>query len=198
MSRRVRDIELNKPVEFVTFIMEDYLRKYRFQKVRWKRKEWVYRSPYDIIDGQYFLKWSYQNEVLHLETWYYGNFGFEHANRAPSTRHSAMHPFESSLMELFQVLKQEHPEYAAMNQAMAVTEPDYELAATLSVLLGGLGFTLLFSYPPGGIAFGLAGFFQGKKGLASSKFKRAWAGIIGNFILLVLSFIYTVIMLVSG
>ena len=105
MSRQVRDIALSKSTEFVTSIMEDYISKNRLQKVHWKRREWVYRSKYDVIHGQWFLKWSYQNEILHLETWYYEVFGLESAKRAPSRRRYSSevtpHPFERSLTEIF-------------------------------------------------------------------------------------------------
>jgi len=70
---------------------------------------------------------------------------------------------------------------------MTVTEPNYTTMAFLSVRLFIFGMIFASKEPTGGIAMGLIGLFQGKKGLASSRIYIAWAGIIGNIILLIFS-----------
>lgn len=51
MARYVEDITLNKPEDFVYFIMEDYLRKNEFVLSKWKKTEDAYRAGNALVDG---------------------------------------------------------------------------------------------------------------------------------------------------
>ena len=68
MARYVKDLVLNKPEDFVTFIMNDYLQKNQFVVSEWKGEP-AYRTGDALIEGYKYLKWSYENGTLHLEAW---------------------------------------------------------------------------------------------------------------------------------
>ena len=60
MARYVKDLVLNKPEDFVTFIMNDYLQKNQFVVSEWKGES-AYRTGDALIEGYKYLKWSYEN-----------------------------------------------------------------------------------------------------------------------------------------
>ena len=65
MARFVREVVLNKPGDFVQFIMDDYLRKNGFVMSNWKGEP-AYRAGDAAIEGYKYLKWGYMNGVFHL------------------------------------------------------------------------------------------------------------------------------------
>lgn len=67
-KRYVREEQLNKPEDFVTFIMNDYLSKNGFTQKQVKG-EWVWQEGIGMLSVPKFLKYSYENGVLHLEAW---------------------------------------------------------------------------------------------------------------------------------
>ena len=76
MSRYTNDLPLNKPVDFVQFMMNDYLSKNGFSTAEWKGQP-VYRAGDPMLEGYKFMTWSYINGVLHVEAWLKGLFGGE-------------------------------------------------------------------------------------------------------------------------
>lgn len=76
MARYIRDISLNQPEDFVSFMMNDYLQKNSFSMSDWKG-EAAYRAGDAMMEGYKYLKWSYVNGVFHLEAWLRGTFGGE-------------------------------------------------------------------------------------------------------------------------
>lgn len=76
MSRYTNDLPLNKPADFVQFMMNDYLSKNGFSTAEWKGQP-VYRAGDPMLEGYKFMTWSYINGVLHVEAWLKGLFGGE-------------------------------------------------------------------------------------------------------------------------
>lgn len=76
MSRYIQDIVLNKPDDFVNFMMSDFIHKYDFFLHNWKG-ETCYRSGDAFMAGYRYFTWGYRNGVLHLEAWLRGPFGTE-------------------------------------------------------------------------------------------------------------------------
>ena len=76
MARYVKDIVLNKPDDFVTFIVNDYLQKNKFSMADWNGEP-AYRAGDAMIEGFKYLKWSYAGGVFHLEAWLKGTAGGE-------------------------------------------------------------------------------------------------------------------------
>ena len=76
MAKYVKELVLNKPDDFVQFIMEDYLRKNSFIMADWKGEP-AYRTGDAMMEGYKYLRWYYGNGVFHLEAWMKGTFGGE-------------------------------------------------------------------------------------------------------------------------
>ena len=57
MARYVKNLVLNKPEDFVTFIMNDYLQKNQFVVSEWKGEP-AYRTGDALIEGYKYLKRS--------------------------------------------------------------------------------------------------------------------------------------------
>ena len=76
MARYTQDIILNKPDDFVAFMMNDYMTKNSFTQNTWKGAP-VFRRGDGFFEGFRYLIWNYSNGVLHLEAWLKGPFGGE-------------------------------------------------------------------------------------------------------------------------
>ena len=133
MARYVKDLVLNKPEDFVTFIMNDYLQKNQFVVSEWKGEP-AYRTGDALIEGYKYLKWSYENGTLHLEAWMKSTFGKE-MGLDGFVGALQKKPYREGLEQLFHVLKQAIPE-AGMNE-MAAKQGMTEtmLAAAMDTLL---------------------------------------------------------------
>ena len=113
MARYVKDLVLNKPEYFVTFIMNDYLQKNQFVVSEWKGEP-AYRTGDALIEGYKYLKWSYENGTLHLEAWMKSTFGKE-MGLDGFVGALQKKPYREGLEQLFHVLEQAIPE-AGMNE----------------------------------------------------------------------------------
>ena len=113
MARYVKDLVLNKPEDFVTFIMNDYLQKNQFVVSEWKGEP-AYRTGDALIEGYKYMKWSYENGTLHLEAWMKSTFGKE-MGLDGFVGALQKKPYREGLEQLFHVLKQAIPE-AGMNE----------------------------------------------------------------------------------
>ena len=113
MARYVKNLVLNKPEDFVTFIMNDYLQKNQFVVSEWKGEP-AYRTGDALIEGYKYLKWSYENGTLHLEAWMKSTFGKE-MGLDGFVGALQKKPYREGLEQLFHVLKQAIPE-AGMNE----------------------------------------------------------------------------------
>lgn len=76
MARYVQDVVLNKPDNFVFYIMNDFLQKNGFEMSDWQGEP-AYRAGDPMLTGYRFLKYSYTNGVFHLEAWMMGTLGGE-------------------------------------------------------------------------------------------------------------------------
>ena len=176
MARYIKDITLNKPEDFVTFMMNDYLQKNQFSMSDWKGEP-AYRAGDAMLEGFKFLKWSYGNGVLHLEAWMKGTFGGEW-NLDGFVGCAMKKPYKESLEQLFKVMEQDIPqEQMESGQAIPVETVDNSKAATFALVFGAL--SLLFCWwPIIAILFGCLGFSRARLGSGSSKAKLANLGKI--------------------
>ena len=55
MARYVRELVLNKPDDFVSFMMNDYLQKNKFSMSDWKGEP-AYRAGDAMMEGYKYLK----------------------------------------------------------------------------------------------------------------------------------------------
>lgn len=68
MARYIREVTLNRPADFVQFIMTDFLSKHGFSLVKFKG-EMVYRTGGGLLEIPKFLTWGYRNGIFHVEAW---------------------------------------------------------------------------------------------------------------------------------
>ena len=156
-----------------------------------------------MMEGFKFLKWSYQNGVLHVEAWLKGSFGGEW-NLEGFVGCLQKKPYKESLEQLFTVLQQDIPEGEENILTNTISVPvqtvDNTGAATQALLFGILSVVLAFIIPLFGIIFACLGFARARMGSGSSKAKQANIGkilcIIGLIVaiaLWVLNIILTVL-----
>ena len=67
-KRFVEDLIINKPDDFVSFMMNDFLVKNGYAQKQ-VNGEWVWQDGIGMVSAPKFLKYSYQNGVIHLEAW---------------------------------------------------------------------------------------------------------------------------------
>lgn len=190
MARFSKDLVLNKPEEFVTFMMNDYLQKNQFSMSDWKGEP-AYRAGDAMMEGYKYLSWSYSNGTLHLEAWLKGTAGGEwDLDGFVGTLQKK--PYKESLEQLFTALQQDIPEgqsVEGMAQAVPVQTVDNSKEATFALVLGIL--SVLFVWIPLlSIVFAAVGFSRARMGSGSSKATTAKVGkilcIIGAVIAVIL------------
>lgn len=196
MARYVKDITLNKPDDFVAFIVNDYLQKNKFVMSDWNGEP-AYRAGDGVVEGYKYLKWSYAGGVFHLEAWLKGTAGGEW-DLDGFVGIAMKKPYKSSLEQLFDVLQQQIPQqntasapngaapqggpaqqgnYGQPNpQPIPVRTTDNTGAATIALVLGILSVALGFFIPLFGVILGIIGVTQARMGSGSSKAGMAKAG----------------------
>lgn len=200
MARYVKDIVLNKPDDFVQFIMNDFLQKNQFEPGQWKGEP-AYRTGNALVEGVRFLKWSYADGKFHLEAWLQGTMGGEW-DLDGVVGIAMKKPYKNSLEQLFEVLQQDIPAGNAQgaqsaaaeegNPAQTAQDPapktitvktvDNKGAATASLVLGILSIVIGLFWALIGVILGIIGIMQAKMGSGSSKAGMAKAGKITSII----------------
>lgn len=189
MARYVREVVLNKPGDFVQFIMDDYLQKNGFIMSGWKGEP-AYRTGDAAIEGYKYLKWGYMNGVFHLEAWMKGTFGGEW-NLDGFVGTLQKKPYKESLEQLLAVLQQPLPQEGQMpgGYPVPVQTVDNSGAATMALVLGILASILGFVIPIVGILLGCIGFSRGRMGAGSNKAGMATAGRILSVVGIIISIV---------
>lgn len=205
MARYVKELTLNKPDDFVAFIVNDYLQKNRFVMSDWKGEP-AYRAGDGLVEGYKYLKWSYTGGIFHLEAWLKGTAGGEW-DLDGVVGIAMKKPYKSSLEQLFQALQQEipaQPEAGTQNssippqgnagqqcsttnhnpqpQPIPVRTVDNTGAATIALVLGILSVIIGLFVPLIGVILGIIGISQARMGSGSSKAGMAKAGKVLSII----------------
>ncbi len=191
MARYVRDLVLNKPDDFVQFMMNDYLQKNSFIMSEWKG-EAAYRAGDAMMEGYKYLKWYYRDGVFHLEAWLKGTFGGEW-DLSGFVAVLQKKPYRESLEQLFAVLQQPLPMPQNMpgqgmpgpgspgqpyQNTVPVHTVDNSGAATMGLIFGILSVVFAFIIPLVGIILACLGFSRARMGAGSRKSGQARAGKI--------------------
>ena len=188
MARFTRDLVLNKPDDFVQFIMTDFLQKNQFEMSDWKG-EAVFRAGDAMVEGFKYLKWTYNGGVFHLEAWLKGMGGGE-MDLDGFVGTLQKKPYKDSLEQLFAALQQPlpangpqdmNPQGAAPQggpQPIPVQTVDNSGAATLALVFGIISIILALLFPLGGIILAALGFTRARLGSGSSKAGMAKVGKI--------------------
>lgn len=199
MARYVKDLVLNKPEDFVSFMMNDYLQKNQFAMSDWKG-EAAYRAGDPMMEGYKYLKWHYSDGTLHLEAWLKGSFGGEW-NLDGFVGTLQKKPYRASLEQLFEAMQQEIPagtqDGRAAAQGIPVQTVDNTKAATLALVLGLVSVALGILWPLIGILCAVVAFSQARMGSGSSKAGMAKAGKILSIVGVVLAIVVWVLSAVA-
>lgn len=200
MARYVKDLVLNKPNDFVSFMMNDFLNKNQFSMADWKGEP-AYRAGDAMIEGYKYLKWSYADGKLHVEAWLKGNLGKE-MGLDGFVGCLQKKPYRESLEALFVAMQQDIdiPEGADPSQmapgSIPVQTVDNTSAATMALVFGILAFITGFISPIICILFGVLGFNRARMGSGSSKAGVAKVGKILCIVGMVITCILWVLNLV--
>lgn len=198
MARYVKDLVLNKPDDFVAFVVNDYLQKNKFEMSDWNGEP-AYRAGDGMVEGFKYLKWSYSGGVFHLEAWLKGTAGGEW-DLDGMVGALMKKPYKKSLEQLLDVLQQEIPaqntapqgnvppqggfeqQVPPNPQPIPVRTTDNTGAATAALVLGILSVVFGLFIPLVGIILGVVGITQARMGSGSSKAGSAKAGKVLSII----------------
>ena len=144
---------MNKPADFVAFMMNDYLQKNGFSFFKWKY-EAAFRAGDGVIESYKYLKWGYDGRILHIEAWVRDLFGMEISLDSLSftLQRSA---FKKSLEQLFTLLNQNIPmpnQSAHGTNGQPIPQPipiqtaDNSSAAVMALVSGVITLSLTFIY----------------------------------------------------
>lgn len=118
MARYINNLLLNKPADFVAFMMNDYLQKNGFSMADYKGQP-AYRAGDPMLEGYKFIIWGYDGSTLHVEAWLKGPFGGE-MDFTGFVAALQKKPFRESLEQLFYLMNQPLPgEWAGGQPAAA-------------------------------------------------------------------------------
>lgn len=120
MARFTQDVVLNKPDDFVFFMMNDFLQKNGYAMSDWKGEP-AYRAGDGFVEAYKYLKWSYNGGVFHLEAWMKGSFGGEW-DLDGFVGCLVKKPYKESLMQLIALLQQTIPQPTYTQGNAASTE----------------------------------------------------------------------------
>ncbi len=190
MAKYVKELVLNKPEDFVQFIMEDYLRKNSFIMADWKGEP-AYRTGDAMMEGYKYLRWYYGNGVFHLEAWMKGTFGGEW-NLNGFVGCLQKKPYRESLEQLFAALQQPlsmhqgtmpgnpggMPGQQGMPNVVPVHTVDNSGAAAMGLVFGILSIVFAFLVPLVSILLACLGFSRARMGAGSRRSGQAKAGKI--------------------
>lgn len=190
MAKYVKELVLNKPEDFVQFIMEDYLRKNSFIMADWKGEP-AYRTGDAMMEGYKYLRWYYGNGVFHLEAWMKGTFGGEW-NLNGFVGCLQKKPYRESLEQLFAALQQPLPMHQGtmpgnpggmpgqqgMPNVVPVHTVDNSGAAAMGLVFGIWSIVFAFLVPLVSILLACLGFSRARMGAGSRRSGQAKAGKI--------------------
>ncbi|NLL78350.1 MAG: DUF4190 domain-containing protein [Clostridiales bacterium] len=209
MARYVRDEQINKPDDFVAFIMNDFLTKHGFTQKEVKG-EVVWQDGVGMLAPPKFFKYSYVNGVVHIEAWMKtawlpGVYTGENAMTGfiGAVPKSA---YKKSVEELISLLYQPLPsDNAYMNaqpmggagQPIMVQGVDNSRYATMGLVFSLIALLGLITNPILGLLFAVMGIVYGNKAKTSSKKGMAKAGFIIGIIGTVIFSILTILWLIG-
>ena len=207
VARYTQDVVLNKPDDFVYFMMNDYLQKNGFSMSDWKGEP-AYRAGDGFIEGYKYIKWSYANGVFHLEAWLKGTFGGE-MGLDGFVGYMMKKPFKDNLTQLISLLQQTLPQEAYAQNGAASQTGDATTAngntttvnpgpipvqtmdnykAAQQALIFGILALVFFWWPIICLVLSVVAFSRARMGKASSKANLAKAGKICSIVALCITF----------
>ena len=185
MARWIRDEVLNQPTDFVDFLMNDYLTKNGFLRVT-RKGEQVWKEGDGFLTMARFLKYSYENGMLHLEA---GTGAFRENAMTGFVGSLPKKFYRESLEELIRLLHQPIPQggMGDQGQPIVVQVPDHAGPAVPALICSILGIVTGLLIPIIGLIFSGVGMSMGQRARNSSKYSMAKTAVILGTIGMVLS-----------
>lgn len=120
MARYIREEFINKPQDFVDFIMKDFLQKHKFEQTTLDG-ETIWQDGTGMLSMPRFFKYFYQNGVIHLEAWtrtawFPGVYGKKENDLSGFYGSVPKNAYRSDIDNLIQVLYQPLPGEQQYNQ----------------------------------------------------------------------------------
>lgn len=120
MARYIREEFINKPQDFVDFIMKDFLQKHKFEQTTLDG-EMIWQDGTGMLSMPRFFKYFYQNGVIHLEAWtrtawFPGVYGKKENDLSGFYGSVPKNAYRSDIDNLIQVLYQPLPGEQQYNQ----------------------------------------------------------------------------------
>lgn len=206
MARYIREVQLNRPDEFVQYIMTDFLSKHNFKLVEFKGEK-LYRSGDGFFEMAKFLTWGYQNGVFHVEAWTRncwlpGVWGKENALTGFMgciPKGAYKDDIEALIGLMFQPIEQNQGMNPNPQQPVYVRGVDTSRYAVLALSFSLIGLVLNCLNGLLGLLFGTLAIIYGKRAMNSEKKGMATAGFVIGIIadvigavLLILSIVFAV------
>ncbi len=209
-KRYVREEQINKPADFVTFIMNDYLSKNGFTQKQVKG-EWVWQEGIGMLSVPKFLKYSYENGVLHLEAWIKtawlpGVYGKDQ-DLEGFTAAVPKQSYKKEISTLIDVLYQPIPEnntYGSDENGNAVNTPiqvktyDTKNKAVTGFVCSIIALVAMFLNVYLGIILACIGIVNSKKGMNSTKKGLATAGFVIGIIAIILCIVVGLLTIIGA
>lgn len=191
MARYVQDVTLNKPNDFIFFMMNDWLQKNSFKASTWKGES-VYRRGDGFFEGFRYMKYSYENGIIHLEAWLKGPFGGEQGLTG-AWGWAVKAGYKNSITQLITLLQQSIPQPvnsaanadgtpsdAPVQNVIPVQTVNNTGSATRALVFGILSIVLCWTIFS--IVFGCFGIISYRSGKGSTKAGIAKGGMICSII----------------
>ncbi len=206
MARYIREVELNRPEDFVQYIMTDFLSRHGFKLVDFQGEQ-VYRTGGGLVEIPKFLSWGYWNGIFHVEAWTRncwlpGVYGEENA----MTGFMGCVPksaYKKDIEELIGLLYQPLPVNQGMQPQAAAGGPaapypygqqpvlvrgtDMSRYATMAFVFAMAGVWVALIVPIVGVLFGVLGITYAGKGKLSSREGLATGGMVIGIIAIVIA-----------
>lgn len=200
-KRYVRDEQINKPDDFVTFIMNDYLGRSGYVQKQVKG-EWLWKEGAGFASAPKFIKYSYENGVIHIEAfirtlWLPGVYGKEldfTGAYGALVKQSFKKEIESLINVLYQPLPTDvqngqQPYSQMQNGPVQVQCFDTSQKAVWGLVFSILALVFSLLVPLIGLILGIFGISNSQKGKTSKNKGMATAGYVIGLIAVIISVI---------
>lgn len=189
MARYVREVILNKPDDFVYFMMNDYLQKNSFKPSNWKGAP-AYKRGDGFFEMCRYMAWSYNDGVLRLEAWAQGIF-VQEQDLSGIWGWGVKSLYKKDIEKLIALLQQTIPEpvptsdgSAQFQNVIPVQTMDNAGSAIASLVFGILTLCCFWNYLS--LAFACISIMFYRSGKGSTKAGLAKAGLICSIVGLVI------------
>ncbi|MBP3460558.1 MAG: hypothetical protein J6K58_15265 [Lachnospiraceae bacterium] len=185
MARYIIEEQLNKPADFVDYIIRDFADRYGMKVVERKGERYLECKDY-IIGGVMRFKHTYYNGFIHIEAWLKGSFGMEvgldgfwgwgikamYKSRIDELMAALRQPLPSDGM-LYQNPQMSNMAMGNTGQPIAVRGTGNPAHATTALIFSGFAVAIGFCIPIIAIILAGSGVYYAKSAMGTAEDKKA-------------------------